>query len=388
MSTSQINSDAAYDGFGDTDTVVAKSLPKILIVAPSIRTMGGQAVNAKQLLRDFKRVGIQADFQPINPEPPGVLAYAENIKYVRTAIVSFFYVLSLLWRVPRYDVVHIFSASYFSFIIAQTPAILISRMYGKKIVLNYRSGECDDHLQKWKRIVYPILRRIDQIVVPSGFLVEVFAKHGFDAVAISNVVDEAEFPYVNRPVIRPKILVPRMLDSMYNVECSIRAFEIVKRQVPKAEITLLGDGPQEAYLKKLVADLNLSNATFAGRVSREQIGQVYKEHDIFLNTSSIDNMPTSILEAFAVGLPVVTTNAGGIPFIVDDRETGHMVPVNDHEAIARRLLEVIHDEQSTKAMVQRAREKSENYRWPAVEGKWRALYDTLLDTKSNSAAKC
>ena len=240
------------------------SAPRILIVAPSMRIMGGQAVNAKQLLRDFKRVGIKADFQPINPKPPGILAYAENIKFVRTAIVSLCYVISLLWRVPKYDIVHIFSASYLSFVISQAPAIFVSRLYGKKIVLNYRSGECDDHLKRWKWIVFPILRQIDRIVVPSGFLVEVFAKHGFDAIAISNVVDETSFPFVPRSAKRHKILVPRMLEPIYNVECSIRAFAIVKRQVPNAKLTVLGDGSQARYLKQLVADLKLSDVTFLG----------------------------------------------------------------------------------------------------------------------------
>ena len=99
-------------------------------------------------------------------------------------------------------------------------------------------------------------------------------------------------------------------------------------------------------------------------------------------------MPTSVLEAFAVGLPVVTTDAGGIPFIVDDRETGHVVPVNDHGALAERLLEVIRDPETTAKLVQRAQAKSENYRWPAVESKWRALYDGLSQTSSKSVASC
>lgn len=352
-------------------------LPKILVVAPSIRIMGGQAVMAKQLLDDFASSNIDADFLPINPQPPGPLAFAERIKFVRTFVVSIFYVLSLLWRVPRYDIIHIFSASYFSFIIAQTPAILISRMYGKKIVLNYHSGQCDDHLQKWGRIVYAILRRVDRIVVQSEYLQQVFANHGFDAVPIANVVDVDAFPFIDRHEIEPKILVPRMLDPIYNVECSIRAFAIVKERYPAASLTLLGDGPEEARLKQLVSDLGLADVDFTGRVERDEIAEVYARHHIFLNSSNIDNMPISILEAFASGLPVVTTAAGGIPWMIKDRVTGHLVDLDDHQELALRISELLDDQAATRELVQAAKRELDNYRWPAVEKKWFDLYAGL-----------
>lgn len=356
---------------------------RILIVAPSIRIMGGQAVNAMQLLRDFERSGIEASFQPINPSLPGPLAYAERVKYVRTAFVSLFYIAGLFRSVPSHDIIHIFSASYFSFVISQAPAILVARLFGKKVVLNYRSGECDDHLRKWRWLMYPVLRRIDQIVVPSQYLVETLAQHGFNAIAISNVVDTSQFPFVTRSKPRRRILVPRMLEPLYNVECSLRAYEIVKREFPDVSLTVLGYGSQEAELKQFVADRDLQDVDFLGRVDRNQIADVYADHDILLNSSSVDNMPTSILEAFATGLPVVTTAAGGIPYIVEDGETGHLAPVNDHEALARRLLQVMRQPAATEQMILRAREKSAQFTWPVVEAQWRRMYADLFETANN-----
>lgn len=363
------------------EVVDGGDLRRILVVAPSIRIMGGQAVMARQLLDDFESANFDAEFLPINPKPPGPLAAAEQIKYVRTFVVSICYVLSLLWRVPRYDIVHIFSASYFSFIIAQTPAILISRMYGKKIVLNYHSGQCEDHLRRWGKIVYAILSLVDRIVVQSDYLVKVFNDHGFKATAIANVVDVNAFPFQKREVFRPRILVPRMLDPIYNVECSIRAFHIVKQQVPDATLTLLGDGPEEHRLKALVDELQIADVSFTGRVEREEIANVYREHDVFLNSSDIDNMPISVLEAFACGLPVVTTAAGGIPYMIRDRETGHLVPLNDHDALAGRILQVLDDREATTRMVEAARHELANYRWPAVARKWHRLYADLFNRK-------
>ena len=358
-------------------SVDGSRLPRILVVGPSIRIMGGQAVMAKQLLDDFHSANMDADFLPINPQPPGILAYAERVKYLRTLVVSIFYVFSLLRRVPGYDIVHIFSASYFSFIVAQTPAILVTRLYGKKCVLNYHSGQCEDHLERWGRIVYAILGLVHRIVVQSGYLVEVFRKHGFEATAIANVVDVDAFPYRERKTFRPRILVPRMLDPIYNVECSIRAFAIVKAQIPEATLTLLGDGPQEQHLRHVVNELGVTDVEFRGRVEREEIAAVYNDHDVFLNSSDIDNMPISVLEAFASGLPVVTTEAGGIPWMIRDRETGHLVPLNDHERLAERLIEVLHNQTATAKLVSEAKEQLKHYRWPAVAQKWFNLYSGL-----------
>ena len=367
---------------GVASCVDGSKLPRILVVAPSIRIMGGQAVMAKQLLDDFHSANFDADFLPINPQPPGFLALAERVKYLRTFVVSIFYVFSLFRRIPKYDIVHIFSASYFSFIIAQTPAILVTRFYGKKCVLNYHSGQCEDHLDRWGRIVYAILSLVDRIVVQSGYLVEVFRKHGFEATAIANVVDVEAFPFRERESFRPRILVPRMLDPIYNVECSIRAFAIVKQEVPDATLTLLGDGPQEQHLRELVAELGITDVEFRGRVEREEIASVYSDHDVFLNSSDIDNMPISVLEAFASGLPVVTTAAGGIPFIIRDRETGHLVPLNDHAALAERLVEVLSNQASSQQLVDTARQELENYRWPAVATQWFDLYASLDPRKT------
>lgn len=369
----------------DPAIIDGSKLPKILIVGPSIRIMGGQAVMAKQLLDDLRSSNFNVDFLPINPKPPGPLAYAENVKILRTLVVSFFYIWSLLTRVPKYQIIHIFSASYFSFIIAQTPAIFISRMYGKKIVLNYHSGQCEDHLEKWGRIVYFILRRVDRIAVQSQYLVDVFTKHGFESTAIANVIDVRDFPFTKRETVRPRILVPRMLDPIYNVECSIRAFHCVKQQIPDAELTLLGDGPEEQHLRNVVNELQLKDVTFKGRVEREEIASVYADHDVFLNSSDIDNMPVSIIEAFSSGLPVVTTEAGGIPYMIRHGENGFLAPLNDHRALADCLLEVLGDQEKAQQIISTAHEDLKTYSWSSVARGWYDLYSSLTTPKELAA---
>src|SRR6185369_1908134 len=115
---------------------------RVLIVAPTFGILGGQSVQAARLLDHLREEpSLRVGFLPINPRLPGVLGSLQRIKYVRTVVTSIAYGLSLLVQVRRYDVIHVFSASYFSFVLAPTPAILIAKLYRRKVLLNYHSGE-------------------------------------------------------------------------------------------------------------------------------------------------------------------------------------------------------------------------------------------------------
>lgn len=354
---------------------------RVLIVAPSLAIMGGQAVQADLLLRNFRAEGVDVGFQPHNPVPWWPLNYLTKIKYVRTAIVSMFYIAGLLRRVPKYDVIHIFSASYRSFLLAPAPAILISRFFGKKSILNYRSGEADDHLSRSGKRVFRIIRSANKIVVPSGYLVDVFAKHGFPAEYIYNIADLDAFRFRERTTVTPNILVPRNLEPLYDIETAIRAFAIFRKKHAGATITIVGGGSDEKRLKKLVALEGMTDVVFTGRVERTEIARLYDAADIFLNTSIIDNMPVAIVEAFHCGLPVVTTNAGGIPYIVRDRENGRLVPMKDVQAVATALDEVYTNAQLRSKIVDGARKSAEQYGWDQVKHQWADKYLELAEVR-------
>ena len=340
--------------------------------------LGGQAVQAERLIRHLQdEPWVRVSFLAINPRLPGPLGKLQAIKYLRTVVTSILYVLHLLLRVRKYDVVHVFSASYLSFLIAPTPAILVSKLYGKKVVLNYHSGEAEDHLRRWPRSTKPIIKLVDEVVVPSEYLVRVFAKFGIDAYAIFNVVDLDKFEFRERIPLRPVFLSNRNLEVHYGVDCVLRAFAYIQQRIPNAVLTVVGDGSQREALEQLARELELQHTAFLGRVEHDAIYGHYSDADIYLNASRIDNQPLSILEAFACGLPVVTTDAGGIPDIVTDGVTGSMVPVDDCNELAARAIKLLADEASAAAMVQRARAECRRYTWQAVCGQWLHVYHSV-----------
>ena len=155
----------------------------------------------------------------------------------------------------------------------------------------------------------------------------------------------------------------------------------LKARYPAAILTLVGTGPQEAELRALALRLGLRDVTFVGAVPHDQIPAWYDRHDIFVNASSIDNMPVSILEAFAAGLPVVSTNAGGIPFIVEDQKTGLLSSVGNAAQLSANMIRLLDDPELASSLAARARLECAKYSWSTVEQQWLRVYRELLTTQ-------
>jgi L-malate glycosyltransferase len=360
---------------------------RVCLVAPSLAILGGQAVAAQRLLERLRMVpGLDVDFLPHDPRTNALLRQLQRVKYVRTLATSIAYVESLLRRLRRYDVVHVFSASYWSFLLAPTPAILIGKAFGKRVVVNYRSGEAQDHLTRWPKTSIPTLRRADAVVTPSDYLVDVFARFGIRAESIHNFVDPEAVQYRRRDVLRPVFLSNRNFQSLYNVPCVLRAFAQIQTQRPEARLIVVGNGPERERVHALARELAVRNVEFVGAVKPTEMGRYYDEADVYLNASDIDNMPNSIIESFACGLPVVTTRAGGIPYIVEHERNGLLVDCGDHRALADAALRLLDEPALAHRLIDEGLSDVERlYTWEAVGERWAALYRRLVGAEAPAA---
>jgi glycosyltransferase involved in cell wall biosynthesis len=359
---------------------------RVAVVAPSLRILGGQAVQADRLLgawRDDPEV--DAWLVPVNPVPWRPLRWALRAKYIRTVVTQLAYWPLLVRQLRRADLVHVFSASYFSFLLAPLPALLIARALGKPVLLNYRSGEAPDHLSR-SAIARVALARVECNVVPSGFLRDVFASLGIDATVIQNIVDLDRFRFRTRVPLRPRLVSTRNFDKLYNVACTLRAFRIVQNRYPEADLTLVGDGPERVRLEQLARDLSLRNVTFAGRVNPDDIWHYYDRADIYVQSPDIDNMPASVLEAYASGLPVVSTNAGGIPYIVEHEREGLLAPLNDHHAIGQAVLRILDEPALAERVIRAGRAHVGRCTWSHVRQQWVDVYRELTAPRTVAAS--
>jgi L-malate glycosyltransferase len=346
---------------------------KVLIVATSLRVIGGQSIQAKRLREAFENdAEIEMRFLPNNPAAP-----FQNIKYLRTIFASLKFWWSLLREVPKSDVVQVFSSATTGYIIATLPPLVVSKIFGRKVVLNYHSGELENHIKNWRRTALPTMRKFDEIVVPSQFLVDVFAKYELQATAIFNFVDSADFKFLEREAFRPVFLSNRNFEAHYNVADCLRAFQIVQKRFPEAALFVAGFGTEETALKRLAADLQLANVEFVGKIPNEEMARLYEKTDIYLNSSLVDNMPLSFIEAFACGLPVVSYATGGIPYLVGDGETGLLVAPDDFETMAQKAVFLLENQEFTKKIVAKARAEVVKYSWENVRAGWHELYARL-----------
>lgn len=359
---------------------------RVCILAPSLDLVGGQARQAERLIKGLaSEPSLEIGFIPHNPRLPGPLGLLQRIKYVRTVVTSVAYWLIIATRLWRYDVVHVYSASYYSYLLSVLPVIVLGKLYGKRVLLNYHSGEAEDHLAKWRRTAVPFIRRADLIVVPSSYLVDVFARFGLDAVVIPNVVDADVFRYRERYPVRPVFLTNRLHEPLYNVQCVLRAFALVQQRYRDASLTVAGDGSLRRELESLARDLGLRNTTFVGLVPSREMAALYDAADIYVMATNIDNMPGSVIECLACGLPVVTTDAGGVRYIVAHNESALIVPLNDHAALAAEAVRLLEEDGLAVRLARAGRVLSRKYAWPTVRAEWLEAYHALARERPQRA---
>lgn len=351
---------------------------RVAIVAPSLRYVGGQSAQAAFLLQKWEDdAEVEARFIAADPEFPHGLAWLGKIPLLRTVARTPLYLVSLWRGFKGVEAAHVFSASYWSFLLAPFPALVIAKMRGAKVLLNYHSGEAKDHLSHW-RSALPILRRADCVVVPSGYLADVFGEFGLRAHIVPNAVDERQFRYRLRQPLEPRLVCTRGFGAYYRVDHVARAFARVQQAYPQATLSLPGTGPEEAQVRSLVQELGLRGVDFPGAVARRQMGVYYDRADIFINASWLDNMPLSILEAFAAGTPVVSTAPEGVRYFVRHEHTGLLCEPGDWESLAANAIRLLGDSALAAALSQNAYEASKQYRWEAVRGQWLERYRALL----------
>ena len=277
--------------------------------------------------------------------------------------------LFALWQLARRsDVIHIMANSGWSWHLVAVPAIWMAKLRKVPVVINYRGGEAETFLAKSARSVRVSMRQTEALIVPSDFLKAVFARFNMSASVVPNIIDVARF---NNPAphrtIRRHLLVSRNLEPIYDNETAIRAFSIVHRSHPDATLTIAGSGPLAESLAVLAETLGLAGAViFAGRLDRDAMAQAYRAADIAINPSLVDNMPNSVLEALASGVPVVSTNVGGVPFIVKDEQTALLVPPKSPVAMAKAILRLMDDAVLSDKLIDNGLVEVQKFTWPQV----------------------
>ncbi|GJJ03158.1 hypothetical protein RugamoR64_36960 [Duganella rhizosphaerae] len=350
---------------------------RIALVGPLPPPAGGMANQTEQLAGLLREAGAEVDLVPVNlPVQP---SWLRSVRGLRAALRLAPY-LWRLWRAAgQAQLVHVMANSGWSWHLHAAPAIWIARLRGKGVLVNYRGGEAMDFLKRRAALVRYTMRRAHALIVPSAFLADVFALHGMSAQIVPNIVDLARFHPAGLPPPHAAILVARHLEPLYDQATAIRAFAIVRRSLPLASLTICGDGPELQRLQQLARTLELDDAVrFTGKLDNAAMAALYRRSDLALNASLADNMPISILEAWASGVPVVSTAVGGIPYLVRDGVNGLLVPPQDAQAMAEAMLDILRAPPLARTLAEAGKAEARRYAWPQVAPLLMAQYRRVL----------
>lgn len=351
---------------------------RIGLVGPLPPPAGGMAMQTRQLAELLSAAQAQVTLVQTNaPYKPAFVAGWPGLR----ALFRLLPYLGALWRTAgRSDVMHLMANSGWSWHLFAAPAIWIARWRRVPLVVNYRGGEAGTFLARSKRVVQASVRRAARLIVPSGFLRQVFGEHGMTADVVPNIVDLARFrPADAEPVGAPRLLVARNLEPIYDNATALRAFALVLRARPDVRLTLAGTGPEGQMLQALAQELGVAaQVDFAGRIDRETMAALLRESRVAINPSLVDNMPNSVLEALASGVPVVSTRVGGVPFIVEHEVSALLVPPQDPQAMADAVLRLLGDAPLTARVRAAGLEEARRYSWDRVAPVLAAVYHDAL----------
>jgi len=210
-------------------------------------------------------------------------------------------------------------------------------------------------------------------VAPSGYLYEVFDKEGFQVKYIPNNIDIGEYVFKERKVLRPRLLYVRAFSELYNPMMAIDVLQKLRTHFPKAELCMVGpdrDGTLERTKQKCKEMGLEKRVKFMGKMDKKAWHELSRDYDIFINTTNADNTPVSLMEAMALGLPIVTTNVGGIPYLVEDGVDALCVEARDAEAMYRKIEWLLTHPEAAVEIARNARKKAESFDWSNVRPKW------------------
>lgn len=356
-----------------------RALRAIALIGPLPPPSGGMANQTRQLARLLQESGVCVELVQINaPYRPAWIAGARGLR----AAFRLAPYLVRLWRTAgRVDALHVMANSGWAWHLFAAPAIWVAWLRGVPAIVNYRGGEAETFLAAQSRWVLPTIARASLVIVPSGFLQAVFARYGVSAEIVPNIVDLSRF----RPTLRrqgdPRLIVTRNLEDIYDIPTAIRAFALVRDRHPSARLTIAGSGPRREALERLCAELQVSDSVnFSGRVDNDAIPSLYQSADVLMNPSRVDNMPISLLEAMASGVPIVSTNVGGIPYMVEDGKTALLVPPGDPQAMAAAVIRILADPKLASRLRDDSLQSARAYSWDRVSADLFVAYARSLES--------
>ncbi|HEX8141043.1 MAG TPA: glycosyltransferase family 4 protein [Pyrinomonadaceae bacterium] len=337
------------------------TLPRVLLAANFLSASGGSRSVVEDLCERLHADGYE--LLTASPYRNGLLRGAHML-------------LTALRRRRDYDLAVVDLYSGRAFLIGEALSILLSAM-GRPFILVLRGGALPEFAAGRARRVRACLRRAEAVIAPSNYLLEGMRPFHDALRLLPNPVSLDNYEYELRSSPRPRLVWLRSFHEIYNPSLAPRVLAQLAAEYPDISLIMVGRDKGDGSLERtrqVAAELGVSDrVTFPGGVLKREVPAWLRRGDIFLNTTDVDNTPVSVLEALACGLCVVSTNVGGIPYLLEDGRDALLVPQGDASAMAAAVRRILTDSQLAGRLSMNARRKAEQFDWSLILPQWKTL---------------
>jgi glycosyltransferase involved in cell wall biosynthesis len=351
-------------------------LPAILVAVPDYLSRSSVGETVDDLCGQIRNLGFAAptySFDDLRPADRTSTTLSQPRRQL--AFLRF-----LSRRLAACNILHIVFLPGISFVRLILPAVVLARFFGKRVIVDYRSPLLLNRFAVWGIFLKTFWRLCDRVLVPSAFHGQLIRSLGgrSEYIRLSLNLSTISPRQIGR--LQPRVVLAADLEEENNTICAIRAYKLVKQKYPRAEMTIVGTGSQLAVLERTVEKERIPGVTFAGSVTREQRREAIGNSEVYVNCSSMDYLPMAVVEAFAFGLPVLTTPVSAETGAVRDGDNALLYKYGDHVGLAERIIALIEDQGLAERLARSARRTAENYSWPSVRNEWGLLYRDLIET--------
>ncbi len=286
--------------------------------------------------------------------------------------------LDTVWRHRRvFAVAHVEVYSGRAFLWAEAVCWLLRRL-GKPYLLALHGGDLPLLARRQPSRVRRLLATTPVVTAPSSFLCERMIAYKSDIRILRNALDLELYPFRLRDAPQPRLVWLRALHEIYNPVLAVRVLADLAPDHPGAKLLMVGpfkDASAHA-VRTAASELGVADRlTLVGGVPKSDVPVWLDRGDIFLNTTDIDNSPVSVVEAMACGLCVVSTDVGGLPYLLQDGQNALLVPPGESRAMAAAVRRILEAPSLAARLSQQARAKSEAFDWPVIYKKLISFLD-------------
>jgi glycosyltransferase involved in cell wall biosynthesis len=251
--------------------------------------------------------------------------------------------------------------------------VFLSRVFNKQYILFLHGGNLPMRHKKSPFLINFLFKRAFKVIAPSHYLKTYFEDAGFNIEYIPNIIELEHYSFLRRAFISPKLIYIRGFGKIYNPQMAVKVVAALKQTYPEVRLAMLGsdtDGNLKNVIN-LINELDLNdNIQIMGKLNRDEWVKLSMEYNIMLSTPTIDNTPVSIVEGMALGLVVVSTNVGGVPYLVEDQKEAILVASDDYKTMAEKICIILQQKDKCALLQDNARLKAALFSWDNIKPIW------------------